>query len=187
MLRFDKAPPAPERVEFAAGAYALIRAATSIDYERARDQAQTMIVAIADSEEAAKLYASAAGLPEIGEITAADVATAAGSLSLVFLACRCITEIGGIAIGDEMLKAPLKPDQTAVILRDTLISQKVSEKVFASIAVETSEGNGSPPSRDGAPGAGERTAGTAGRRARRAPKGSPAPAASSVQSTSTVQ
>ena len=187
MLRFDKAPPAPERVEFAAGAYALIRAATSIDYERARDQAQTMIVAIADSEEAAKLYASAAGLPEIGEITVADVATAAGSLALVFLSARCITEIGGIAIGDEVLKAPLKPEQTAVILRDTLIAQKVSEKVFASIAIEVSEGNGSPPSHDGEPGAAGRIARTAGRRTRRVPKGSQDRTARAAPSTSTVQ
>lgn len=180
MLTLSRNRPAAARVDFGGGAFAMARPATTPDYERARQQAASLAAGVASTEESLRLFADVAGL-EIGVIPqAADMAAAAHSLALMFLACSCIEEIHGVAVGDEVMVAPLRPDQAALLVRDVQIANALEERIFARIAVETEEGNGSTPSRGGAPGADETIAGAAGMPGSHALPGSPASTATAA-------
>lgn len=180
MLRLSKTLPAPARADFGGGAFAMVRPASSVDYERARQQAGAMAAAIATTDEALALFSQVSGRPPADVPTAEDVIASAHSLALMFLAAECITEIRGVAVGDEVMTAPLTPDQTALLVRDVQIATALEERIFARIALEADEGNGSPPSRGGAPGADGTIAGDAGHRTSLAPAGFPVATASAA-------
>lgn len=186
MLRLSKSPPGPARAEFGGGAFAMVRPATSVDYERARQQAGAMAAAIATTDEALALFSQVSGRPPADVPTAEDVIASAHSLALMFLAVECITEIHGVAVGEEVMTAPLRPDQTALLVRDVQIANALEERIFARIALEADEGNGSPPSRGGAPGADGTIAGDAGSLTSLAPAALPAKTESAAPSPGTI-
>ncbi len=186
MLKLSRSLPAPSRVDLGGGAYVMARPATSIDYELARQKAGGMAAAVATSTEAAALFADLTGRPLEGGVGTEDLIAAAHSLSLLFLACECITEIHGVAVGDDPMMAPLAPAEAALLVRDVQIANALEEKIFARIALEVDEGNGSPPSRGGAPGADGTIAAAAGLPANLAPPAGPDATAIAAPSSSII-
>lgn len=162
MLVFGSTPPEPVLTPFYGGAYAYVRPATSFDYERARAEASRLILGLAESADAAALYGIMTGDATVrADLTARDAANAVEAFVLALLACACVTEISGIAIGERVLTAPLSHADAVTICRDVTISTELSARIFARLAQETAEGNGSSPSRAGEPGAAEAIATTA--------------------------
>lgn len=186
MLKLSRSLPAPSRVDFGGGAYAMVRPATGIDYELARQKACGMAAAVATSAEAAQLFGDLTGRPVAPDFGVEDLMSAAHSLALLFLACECITEIHGVAIEDEPMTAPLAPAEAALLVRDVQIANALEEKIFARIALEVDEGNGSPPSRGGAPGADGTIAAVAGMPANLAPPAGPDATAIAAPSSSII-
>jgi hypothetical protein len=140
MLRLTRDLPKPSRVEFGGGAYAMVRPATSLDYEMARQKAQGMAAAVATSAEAADLFGHLTGRPLAPDFGVEELIGAAHTMSLLFLACECITEIHGVAVEDDALAAPLQPEHAALLVRDVQIANALEEKIFARVALEANEG-----------------------------------------------
>ena len=171
MLILSETSSAPQEVPLGGGATITVRPANLIEVEQA----------VAGVRRAVSILREGGAMPAHYGLTL-DLATILGVdgggeglaelMSLVEITLVCASGWQGVGLEDGS-PAPLTRENLARLLLDPNRADRVRNVVYGPLHRVSEEGEGSPPSSSGEPGAASRTAGTAassGRRARRAAK-----------------